>query len=335
MRYVKFGNTGIMVSRLCLGAMEFPDTLEETEAVALLDEALDSGVNFVDTADAYGRGSSEEFLGRALTPEKRDKIILATKCWVVMKPPDPNTGGCSRYHIIQAVEDSLRRMNTDRIDLYQLHHPHPETPVEETLSTLDALVKQGKLRYIGVCNYFAWQVAHALGVSALHHWEPFASMQVRYNLLDRGIERETVPFCRRFNLAIMGYGPLDGGVLTGKYRRGEPIPEGSRVSKIKSMQEQLTDRTFDILDELTAMGAKYDLALNQLAIAWVLAKSFLTTPILGGKKPEHFRPMYGLCEVPLDPADIARIDEITQHTIYRPYSNQPMVDGSSLALNRW
>jgi len=334
-KYVRFGNTGIMVSRLCLGAMEFPDALGEQEAVALLDEALDSGINFIDTADAYGRGTSEEFLGRALTPDKRDKVILATKFWVVMRPPDRNSGGCSRYHIMRAVEDSLRRLRTDRIDLYQLHHPHPETPIEETLSTLDALVQQGKVRYVGVCNHYAWQVAHALGVSALHNWEPFASMQVRYNILDRGIERETVPFCQRFNLAIMGYGPLDGGILTGKYRRGEPIPEGSRVSKIKQMQEQLNDQTFDILDELQTIAAKYDLALNQLAVAWVLAKPYLTTPILGGKRPEHFEPMYGLCEVQLAPEDVARIDELSADYVWKPFANQPMVQGTSLALNRW
>jgi aryl-alcohol dehydrogenase-like predicted oxidoreductase len=133
----------------------------------------------------------------------------------------------------------------------------------------------------------------------------------------------------------MGYGPLDGGILTGKYKRGEPVPEGSRVSKIKQMQETLTDQTFDILDELQAIGAKYDLAMNQLAIAWVLTRPFITTPILGGKRPEHFRPMYGLCEVQLDPEDVARIDELSKHAVQRPFANQPMVNGSTLALNRW
>lgn len=335
MQYVKFGNTGLMVSRLCLGAMDFPDALDEKEATALLDEALDNGINFIDTADAYGRGSSEEFLGRALAGGKRDQVILATKFWVVMKPPDRNTGGCSRYHIMHAVEASLRRLKTDHIDLYQLHHPHPETPIEETLSTLDALVQQGKVRYIGVCNHYAWQVAHALGVSALHNWEPFVSMQVRYNILDRAIERETVPFCQRFNIAIMGYGPLDGGILTGKYRRGEPIPEGSRASRAKYMQDKLTDHTFDILDELQGIAAKYGLGLNQLAVAWVLSKPFITTPILGGKQADHFRPMYGLSEVQLEAADIARIDKLSEHAVWRPFVNQPIVEGPCLALNRW
>jgi aryl-alcohol dehydrogenase-like predicted oxidoreductase len=334
-QYVRFGNTGLMVSRLCLGAMEFPDELEEKDAVALLDEALDHGINFIDTADAYGRGSSEEFLGRALAPQKRDKVILATKLWVVMKPPDRNTGGCSRYHIMHAVEDSLRRLNTDHIDLYQLHHPHPETPIEETLSTLDALVQQGKIRYIGVCNHYAWQVAHALGVAALHNWEPFASLQVQYSLLYRGIEQEAVPFCERFNIALMAYGPLAGGVLSGKYRRGEPAPAGSRVDRTRSMQELLSDDTFDLLDEMSAIGAKYDLAVNQLAIAWCLSKRFCTTPILGGKRPEHFRSMYGLCEVKLEVEDVARLDELSKASRQRPFGNQPMVQGTSLALNRW
>ena len=334
MQYVKFGNSGIMVSRLCLGAMNFPDELEESEAIALIDEAMDNGINFIDTADAYGRGSSEEFLGRALTPEKRDKIILATKFWVVMERGDANTGGCSRYNIMRAVENSLRRMKTDRIDLFQLHHPHPETPIEETLSALDALVQQGKVRYIGVCNHYAWQVAQALGVSALHNWEPFVSLQVRYNIFDRAIERETVHFCERFNIAIMGYGPLDGGILSGKYVRGEEPPAGSRASS-GIMRERLTDQVFDIIDELTAIGAKYDLALNQLAMAWVLAKPFMTTPILGGKRAEHFRPMYGLCEVDIDPEDIARIDELSEEFVWKPFLNQAKVEGPCIALNRW
>jgi len=335
MEYIKFGNSGIVVSRLCLGAMDFPDALEEKEAIALVDEAIDNGINFIDTADAYGRGSSEEFLGKALTPEKRDKVILATKLWVVMRRHDANTGGCSRYHIMQAVEDSLRRLRTDRIDLYQLHHPHPETPVEETLSTLDALVQQGKIRYIGVCNHYAWQVAHALGVASLHNWEPFVSLQVRYNILDRAIERETVHFCQRFNVAIMGYGPLCGGILTGKYRRGEPPPEGSRVAKIRSMQDRLTDQVFDIIDELQGIAAKYDIALNQLAVAWSLTKPFMTTPILGGKTADHFRPMYGVCEIELDPEDVKRIDELSGDFVWKPFENQAKVEGTSLALNRW
>ncbi|MGQ9730817.1 MAG: aldo/keto reductase [Candidatus Zipacnadales bacterium] len=335
MQYVKFGNAGIQVSRLCLGAMEFPDALDYKEATALLDEAIDHGINFIDTADAYGRGTSEEFLGQALTPAKRDKLILATKFWVMMDPQDPNSGGCSRYHILQAVEASLRRLRTDRIDLYQLHHPDPGTPIEETLSALDTLVQQGKVRYIGACNHYAWQVAHALGVSALHNWEPFVSLQVRYNILDRAIERETVHFCQRFNIAIMGYGPLCGGILTGKYQRGEPPPEGSRVARIRQMQEMLTPQVFDILDELRLIASKYDLALNQLAVAWTMAKKFITTPILGGKRADHFRPMYGLCEIALDPQDIARIDELSEDFVWKPFVNQPKVEGPSLALNRW
>jgi len=335
MQYVKFGNAGIVVSRLCLGAMNFPEVLDDQEAQALVDEAIDHGVNFIDTADAYGRGKSEEQLGRILPPPKRDKVIVATKFWVVMDPSDRNTGGCSRYHIMRAVEASLRRLQTDRIDLYQLHHPDPETPIEETLSALDALVQQGKVRYIGVCNHYAWQVAHALGVSALHNWEPFVSLQVRYNILDRAIECEIVHFCQRFNVAIMGYGPLDGGVLTGKYERGKPIPPGSRLDQIKAWQAWLTDQVFDILDELKQIAAKYGIGLNQLAVAWTLAKPFLTTPILGGKSANHFRPMYGLCEFQLDPADVARIDELSADFVWKPFENQPIVGGPSLALNRW
>ncbi|MDQ2732988.1 MAG: aldo/keto reductase, partial [Armatimonadota bacterium] len=157
---------------------------------------------------------SEEFLGKAIK-EKRDHLVLATKLWVQMYQGDPNGRGCGRYHMTRAVEDSLRRLGTDRIDLYQLHHPDKAAPVEETLSTLDSLVKAGKIRYVGVSNHYAWQMAHMLGVSALHNWEPLVSIQCRYNIFDRAVENETMHFCRRFNIAAITYGPLCGGLLSG------------------------------------------------------------------------------------------------------------------------
>ncbi len=335
MKYVKFGNAGIQVSRLCLGAMEFPDNCEEKVAQALLDEAIDAGINFIDTADAYGRGTSEEFLGRALTPEKRDKLIIATKFWVKMYRDNINGGGCSRYHIIRAVEASLRRLKMDYIDLIQLHHPDPLTPVEETLSTLDNLVKQGKVRYIGVCNHYAWQMAHMLGVSALHNWEPLVSIQCRYSLLDRVVENETIPFAKRFNIATMTYGPLAGGVLTGKYKRGEPFPPDSRVGRTKQMQERMTDEVWDILDEVRALADKYGVAMNKIALAWLVSKPYVTCPILGGKKPEHFNTLYDVCEFELAPEDLQHLDKITASMKYGPFANQSIFQGSELALNRW
>jgi len=333
MHYVRLGNAGIEVSRLCLGCMDFPLRLEEDRAARVVDSALGHGVTFLDTADSYGRGESEEVVGRLLKG-KRQQVVLATKFWVKMHDR-PNGGGCSRLHILEAAEDSLRRLQTDYIDLYQLHHPDPNTPVEEVLSTLDTLVKQGKVRYIGVSNHYAWQMAHMLGVSALHHWEPIVSIQCRYNILDRAIENETVPFCERFNIATMIYGPLDRGILTGKYRRGEPVPQGSWLDRYKKGQEELTDEAFDILDQLREIAGNYGILMNQLAMAWVLSKPFVTSAVMGGSRPEHFEQLYPVLEMKIDPEDLKRIDEMSQRWRYRPFENQPIVQGPRLALNRW
>jgi aryl-alcohol dehydrogenase-like predicted oxidoreductase len=333
MQYVRFGNTGINVSRLCLGAMEFPTAVEESVAQGIIDKAIDNGINFIDTADGYGRGKSEEFLGRALKGGKRDRMVLATKFWVRMYD-EPTGGGCSRYHVIRAVEASLRRLQTDHIDLIQLHHPDPNTPVEELLSTLDALVQQGKIRYLGVSNHYAWQMAHMLGVSALHNWEPICSIQCRYNIIDRAVEVETVPFCQRFNIAMIPYGPLAGGVLTGKYERGKPFPEGSRVARIRGMQADMTDELFDLLDALRAIAEKYNIGMNQLAIAWLLSKPVVTSPILGGKRPEHFDPMYEVLDIEIEKDDLQHIDRLSAGHVYQPFANQPISQGPALALNR-
>ena len=331
--YVQYGNSGLKVSKLCWGAMNYYERVSEAEAIASVHKAIDQGINFFDTADGYGRGQGEVELGKALKG-KRDGIVLATKCWVPMYKW-PGGRGCSRFHIMRAVEDSLRRLQTDYIDLYQLHHPDPNTPVEETYSTLDTLVKQGKVRHLGVANHYAWQVAHQLGLAALRGWEPLISLQVRYNLLDRVIENETVHFCKRFNIALMTYGPLCGGILTGKYGRGEPIPEGSRLEVIPMMQDALTDEVFDVLDEVQAMAGRYGIGMNQLAVKWVISKDYITTPIIGGSRPEHFDPMYELFDIEIHDDDIARLDEVTYRFRFQEFANQPKVEGGAISLNRW
>ena len=334
MDYVRFGNSGLEVSRLCLGCMDFAERLDEKEAAGVLDAALEAGINFLDTADAYGRGHNEEVVGR-LIKGRRDDFVVATKFWVKMEPGKRNRGGCSRIHLMRAVEDSLRGLQTDRIDLYMLHHPDPDTPAEETLSTLDTLVKQGKVRYWGVSNHYAWQMAHYLGLCALHHWEPLISIECRYNIFDRVVENETAHFCRRFNIATMTYGPLDRGILTGKYRRGAPIPEGSFLDKFKRGQDKLTDELFDARDQLEAIAARHGILLNQLAVAWLLAKPVVTSVIIGGSRPEHFEQLHGCCDIKLEPDDIAAIDKLTLPWRYGPFTNQHVAQGTPLALNRW
>ncbi len=333
MKYRKFGNAGVELSSLCLGAMTFYERCDEQTSIDIVRKAFDKGINFIDTADAYGRGASEEFLAKALDGI-RDDIFLATKFWVKMWPKRRNGGGCSRFHIVKAVDASLQRLKTDRIDLLQLHHPDPMVSAEEILSTLDNLVKQGKVLYIGVSNHFAWQMAHLLGVSALHNWEPIVSIQARYNLLDRVVETEMVPFCQRFNIAMMAYGPQDGGVLTGRYKRGEPIDPKSRVGMIKSMQEKLTDECFDILDKIQAVADKYGMGMNQLAIKWILEQPFCVFPLVGGGKPEHFDPLYEVVDMEVDPADIQYLTDLTKQYKFGEFQNQPMVAGTSAALNR-
>jgi len=334
MEYVRFGNSGLEVSRLCLGAMDFPLRCDRETSRAIFFRAFDAGINFIDTADAYGPGTSEEVMGELLHGV-RDQLVIATKFWVKMYDR-PGGRGCSRYHIMSAVEDSLRRLRTDRIDLYQLHHPDHMAPVEETLSTLDTLVKQGKVRYIGVCNHYAWQMAHMLGVSALHNWEPLVSIQCRYNIVDRVIEMETVPFAKRFGIATMIYGPLHGGILAGAYRRDQPLPEGGRYERIKGYGKQhLTAEVFDLIDELEPIAQRNGLTLAQLAMKWILSKDFVTTPIVGGSRPEHFEPIYDLMGKEVDSDDIRRIDELSGRYRYKPFENQHVTGGAPLAPNWW
>ncbi len=331
MQFRSFGNAGIEVSRLCLGCMDFPLKMGVEESQKFLDSVLDQGINFLDTADGYRE--SEETLGRILGA-RREKIILATKFWINMEKR-PNGGGCSRVHIMQAVEASLKRLQTDYIDIYQLHHPDENTPVEETLSTLDTLVKQGKVRYIGVSNHYAWQMAHMLGVSALHNWEPITSLQCRYNILDRAVESEILPFCERFNIATMVYSPLDGGMLTGKYKRGAELPQGARWTAYIKRGKALGEHVFDVLEKLEELAAKYEIGMNQLAAAWLLSKPCVTSVIMGGYKPEHFDTIYPVLAMKIEKEDLALIDEISTISRYRPFHNQAVVRGAPVAKNRW
>lgn len=342
MDYVKFGNAGIEVSRLCLGCMVFPVTLEEEQAAGVLYTAMDQGINFLDTANAYtdefGAGKSEKVLGRLLKG-KRDQVVIATKYYHPMYKW-PTGRGASRVHIMKAVEDSLRRLQTDYIDLYQMHNPDEDTPVEETLSTLDSLIKQGKVRYIGMSNHRGWQMAHQLGVSALHNWEPIVSAQCEYSMFCRSVEMDTADFCLRFNIALMAYSPLSGGILTGKYQRGQEAPAGTRGGSYPRTKNLLSeDRVHDILDELRIMAKKYGIGMNQLAMAWVLSKPFVTTPIVGGSRPEHFESMWDVVDIKIEQADLERMDEITDFYRAAPLgievAGHHVSQSVALGVNRW
>jgi aryl-alcohol dehydrogenase-like predicted oxidoreductase len=332
MKYVMFGNTGMKVSRLSLGAMTLGGRVDQKTSARVVDEALDHGVNLIDTGDSYG--DSEETLGEILSGAKRERVFLATKVFRRFCR-DGRVGRNSRVNLIHALERSLRLLKTDYVDLYQLHHPDEETPIEETLMTLDTLVKQGKIRYYGVSNHYAWQMAHMIGESKAHGWEPLVSIQPNYNVLDRQVERETIPFCRRFNIALMCYGPLCGGILTGKYHAKEEIPKGSRGETNPKVQDYLRDkRVAGIVEDLRRIGEEHHLRMNQLAILWLLAKPDATTIIVGGSRPEHFTQIYDIADSEIPQSVVEKIDEISEDRIHTPFANQPIVEGPRISGQR-
>jgi aryl-alcohol dehydrogenase-like predicted oxidoreductase len=278
------GRTGIRVSELCLGAMTFGREADEATSASMLDRFLDAGGNFVDTADVYSDGVSEQITGRALGA-KRANVVLATK---VRFPtgPGPNDVGLSRRHVRLGVEASLRRLNTDWIDLYQVHCWDERTSLEETLSTLDDLVREGKVRYVGASNFAAWQLAKSIGVSALHGWEAFASLQPEYSLITRDIERELLPLCRVEQLAVLPWSPLAGGILTGKYRPGEDLPVGTRGAETEepiTFTYRLDDRAWRVVEAVRKVATATGKSEAQVALNWVVTQPGVTAPIIGAR----------------------------------------------------
>lgn len=299
MEYRYLGRTGLKVSELCLGTMTFGRETEEALSRSILDRFVDAGGNFLDTADVYSRGGSETILGRWLADRPRDSLVIATKVRFAMGE-GPNNAGLSRKHILSAVEGSLRRLNTDYIDLYQVHCWDQGTPLEETLSALDALVQSGKVRYLGASNYAAWHLQKAVNLSRANGWEPFSSLQPLYNLLDRTIEWDLVPVCLNEGLAILPWSPLRGGWLSGKYHRGMAAPpENTRVAAAEQegwserWSEYNNDRTWSILDELSAVAGELDKSPAQVALRWIMQQPGVTAPIIGVRTMAHLEANLG------------------------------------------
>jgi aryl-alcohol dehydrogenase-like predicted oxidoreductase len=285
MRYRRLGRSGLKVSVVGLGTNNFGRKLDEAGSLRVLNAALDRGINFIDTADVYGAGASEEIIGKALRRRRREAII-ATKFGMSMGDGPYRTGG-SRLYIRRAVEDSLRRLQTDYIDLYQMHRYDPDTPLDETLATLDDLVHEGKVRYIGNSNYSGWQIADADWTARTHHWSPFVSAQNRYSLLDRSVEREVIPACERFGLGMIPWGPLASGMLTGKYRRNEAPPEGSKFSNTTIGERFLTPENFDRVEALERFAGERSISLLQVAFGGLAAQPAVTSVIAGATTPEQ------------------------------------------------
>ncbi|MCA0756038.1 aldo/keto reductase [Paenibacillus sp. N4] len=310
MEYRKFGRTGLKVSAVSLGTMAFGRWIDEQASAEILDLALDSGINLVDTANVYGEGASETILGNLLKERRRD-IVLATKVHGRVGE-GVNDSGQSRYHIFKAVEDSLKRLKTDYLDLYQVHRFDPNTPLEETLRALDDLVRQGKVRYIGASNYAAWQLAKAHGVSALHGLHRFESLQPEYSIISREIEKEIIPFVQSENVGVIVYSPLGRGVLSGKYRAGEAPPADSRLAKGEPRLEQLLKKNaIAIADAVRPLAEERGLAPAQYALSWVLSRPGITSAILGASKPEHITEAAKAWNERLSAEELDKVDEAT------------------------
>ncbi|WP_139995728.1 aldo/keto reductase [Paenibacillus paridis] len=308
MKYRKLGRTGLKVSEVSLGTMAFGRWIDEQASSTILDLALDQGINLVDTANVYGEGESERILGNLLK-ERRHDIVLATKVHGRVGS-GVNDAGQSRYHIYKAVEDSLKRLKTDYLDLYQVHRFDPETPLEETLRALDDLVRQGKVRYIGASNFAAWQLAKAHGISALHSLHRFESLQPEYSLISREIEKEIIPFVQSEEVGVIVYSPLGRGVLSGKYRAGEAPPEGSRLAAGEPrLEELLKKNAINVAEAIQPLAAERGLTQAQYALSWVLSRPGITSAILGASKPEHITEAAQSWHERLSPEELAKADE--------------------------
>ena len=307
------GRTGIQVSNLCLGCMMFGGRTTPADSAAIIDRALDAGINFIDTANVYNAGRSEEATGDALKRNgKRQQVILATKVHGKMGE-GPNDMGNSRRHIIAQCEESLRRLKTDYIDLYQIHRPDPHIPIDETLRALDDLVRSGKVRYLGSSTYGAWQLVESLWVSKELGLNRFICEQPPYNLLDRRIERELIPMAQTYGFALIPWSPIAGGLLSGKYRRGQEPPEDSRyagVARNPMYQRRFVEGLFDVVDALEPIAQDKGCTIAQLAVAWVAQQPGVSSAIIGPRTMEQLEDNLGAAEVTLTDDDRKRIDEI-------------------------
>jgi 1-deoxyxylulose-5-phosphate synthase len=320
MEHTRLGRTGLQVSRLCLGTMTFGLQCDEPTSAAILDRAAEGGIDFLDTSDAYplggdlaSRGRTEEIIGRWLRG-KRDRWIVATKCFAPTGPA-PFDAGNSRKHIMSAVDASLRRLQTDYIDLYQLHGYDNATPVDETLGALDDLVHSGKVRYVGASNFRTYQLARAVGRTETLRLARLDSIQPRYNLLFREIEREMLPYCSEEGIGVIPYNPIAGGLLSGKHNAAAPPPEGSRFTlgwAGSNYQDRYWhDREFETVETLGQLAGKAGVSLVTLAVAWVLANKAITAPIIGASRPDQLDASLAAAEYALGEDLKRELDEVT------------------------
>src|SRR5487761_2646834 len=319
MKYRLLGNTGLYVSELCLGTMTFGAKgfweamggLQQPEVDLLVREAFDQGINFFDTANVYSLGESEKLLGQAIKNNRlpRDEIVVATKSTGIMNE-SPNGRGQSRFHIFNEVDASLKRLQLDHIDLYQLHGFDPLTPFEESLSALSDLVKSGKVRYIGLCNMAAWQIMKSLAISEQRHWTRFESVQAYYTIAGRDLEREVLPLLQDRQLGLMVWSPLAGGLLSGKFKPDEKGPEGARRA---SFDFPVVDkaRAFRCVDAMRPIAARHQASVAQVALAWLLGRPQVSTVIVGAKTPDQLKDNLGAARLELSADELIALDKVS------------------------
>lgn len=331
MDYRNLGASGLKVSPLCLGTMTFGEADEksfmhqvgcdEATSFAIMNRALDAGINFFDTADVYGQdGLSERVIGKWFEQEKRrDEVVLATKFRFRMGE-GPNGTGASRYRIMRCVEDSLRRLKTDRIDLYQIHMQDIETPEEETLRALDDLVRQGKVLYLGASNYAGYRLVESLWTSEKMRLERFVSLQAQYSLVVRDLERECLPVARKYGLGVLPWSPLAGGFLSGKYAKDQAPPAGTRLEKWRDRYERYNnERNWRILDAVNAVAKETGATASQVSLAWLLAKQGVTSVIFGARSVEQLDDNLKAAELELPESAVARLDDASAFELGYPY----------------
>lgn len=309
MKYRDLGNTGVKVSVVGIGTNRFgSDKTPQLEVNRIIDQALDLGINHLDTADAYQSGNSEIVLGNALKG-KWDRCFLATKFYFPTGE-GINNRGASRYHIYNAVDASLKRLQSDHIDLYYVHRWDTDTPIEETLRTLDGLIQQGKVRYIGASNFAAWQLAKSNLLAEFKGWSAFAAVQSHYHMFERELEKEVIPFCESENVALIPYFPLAGGFLTGKYEKSKPAPAGSRGESSEYVQKYMTDTNYAVLEKLITFAKDHGHEMNELAIAWLLAKPQVASVISGATTLEHVKQNATAAEWELSKDELEEVEPI-------------------------
>jgi len=339
MQYARLGRSGLRVSRLTLGTMGFGGggkfrAVGETDlagALRQIDMALDAGVNMIDTADVYSTGAAEEILGRALTSDRRDRVVLATKARFAIGP-GPNDAGLSRHHLIEACEASLRRLRTDHIDLYQVHEWDGQTPLEETLGALDHLLQSGKVRYVGCSNFAGWQVMKALGIARQRGLPEFVSQQVYLSLHERSAEYEIVPSAIDQGLGLLIWSPLAGGLMSGKYRRGQPPPPGSRhASEWSEPPVYDENKLYDTIETLVEIAEARGVSAAQVALAWLLARPGITSVIVGARTDEQLADNLAAATLELAPEEHARLERVSRPTLIYPFWHQRATAGDRLS----